>query len=204
MNQSRPLTPHIKIVRLASTEAFNTLLDKLKQGRMDNGKRGWGKLEPEVLRIIKLITLDLFVAWETSSELLVGYSRNASEFLKGGRYWDDKTGQKLFSQTVFLDVIDGLAALDYLEDRKAKQGSIGKSSRMKATQKLIDVMKKHGINWAAIDASPDPSSVIELKSVKDKQKNQTKLTFSDSADVAIPTMREALVGIYVMIAQIIT
>jgi hypothetical protein len=162
---------------------------------MGNGKRSWGKLEPEVQRLIKLITLDLFVAFQTSQELLVGYSRNASEFLKGGRYWDDKTGQKLFSQTVFLDVIDGLAALDYLEDRKAKQGSIGKSSRMKATQKLIDVMKKHGINWAAIDASPDPSNVIELKSKKDKQRNQTKLTFDDSTDVKIPTMREALVRI---------
>jgi len=176
MTQSRPLNPHIKLIRLASTDAFSTLLDNLKQQRMDNGKRGWGKLEPEVQRLIKLITLDLFVAFQTSQELLVGYSRNASEFLKGGRYWDDKTGQKLFSQTVFLDVIDGLAALDYLEDRKAKQGSIGKSSRMKATQKLIDVMKVHGINWAAIDASPDPSNVIELKSVKDKQRNQTPKT----------------------------
>jgi hypothetical protein len=66
---------------------------------------------------------------------------------------------------------------------------------MKATQKLIDVMKVHGINWAAIDASPDPSNVIELKSVKDKQRNQTKLTFDDNADVKIPTMRKALVGI---------
>ena len=44
---------------------------------------------------------------------------------------------------------------------------------MKTTPKLIDVMKKHGINWAAIDASLDPSSVIELKSEKDKQGNRT-------------------------------
>lgn len=83
---------------------------------MDNGKRGSGKLEPEVLRVITLITLDLFVAWETSSDLLVGYSRNAKEFLKGGRYWDDKAGQKLFAETVFLSVIDGLSALGYIDD----------------------------------------------------------------------------------------
>lgn len=72
MTQSRPLSPYIKLVRLASTEAFNTLLNELKQLREDNDKRGWGKLEPEVLRVIKLITLDLFVAFETSPELLVG------------------------------------------------------------------------------------------------------------------------------------
>ena len=101
----------------------------------------------------------------------------------------------MFTETVFLSVIDGLSALDYIDDRPDKQGSIGKSSRMKATQKLIDVMKVHGINWTAIDASPDPSNVIELKSVKDKQRNQTKLTFDDNADVKIPTMRKALVGI---------
>lgn len=195
MTQSRPLNPHIKLVRLALSEAFDTLLNDLKQYRMDNGKRGWGKLEPEVLRVITLITLDLFVAWETSSDLLVGYSRNAKEFLKGGRYWDDKAGQKLFTETVFLSVIDGLSALGYIDDEPAKQGSIGKSSRMKAKQKLIDVMKEHGINWSAIDASPDPSNVIELKSEKDKQENQTKLPFEDSVDVKIPTIRDALVGI---------
>ena len=72
MTQSRPLNHHIKLVRLALSEAFDTLLNDLKQYRMDNGKRGWGKLEPEVLRVIKLITLDLFVAFETSPELLVG------------------------------------------------------------------------------------------------------------------------------------
>ena len=195
MTQSRPLNPHIKLVRLALSEAFDTLLNDLKQYRMDKGKRGRGKLEPEVLRVITLITLDLFVAWETSSDLLVGYSRNAKEFPKGGRYWDDKAGQKLFTETVFLSVIDGLSALGYIDDEPAKQGSIGKSSRMKAKQKLIDVMKEHGINWSAIDASPDPSNVIELKSEKDKQENQTKLPFEDSVDVKIPTIRDALVGI---------
>ena len=77
----------------------------------------------------------------------------------------------------------------------AKQGSIGKSSRMKAKQKLINEMKDNGINWAAIDASPDPSNAIELKSEKDKQRNQTKLRFEDSVDVKIPTMRETLIRI---------
>jgi hypothetical protein len=72
MTQSCPLNPHIKLVRLASTEAFNTLLNELKQPREDNDKRGLGKLEPEVLRVITLIALDLFIAWETSLELLVG------------------------------------------------------------------------------------------------------------------------------------
>ena len=100
-NLSRPLNPHIKLVPFASTETFETLLGELKQWRKDNGKRGWGKLEPEVLRVIKLITLDLFAARLSSSEILVGYSRNAKEFTKSGRYWDDKGGQKLFTEIVF-------------------------------------------------------------------------------------------------------
>ncbi|HIC60687.1 MAG TPA: hypothetical protein EYO71_11510 [Rhodospirillales bacterium] len=194
-NLSRPLNPHIKLVPFASTETFETLLGELKQWRKNNGKRGWGKLEPEVLRVIKLITLDLFAAWLSSSELLVGYSRNAKEFTKSGRYWDDKSGQKLFTEKVFLSVIDGLAALNFLDDKRAKQGTIGQSSRIKATQMLIDVMKDNGITWAALDASPDPSSLIELKSKKDKQGNKTKLPYDDSVDARIPEMREALVRI---------
>ena len=120
-NLSRPLNPHIKLVPFASTETFEILLGELKQWRKNNGKRGWGKLEPEVLRVIKLITLDLFAAWLSSSELLVGYSRNAKEFTKSGRYWDDKSGQKLFTEKVFLSVIDGLAALNFLDDKRAKR-----------------------------------------------------------------------------------
>ena len=59
-------------------------------------------------------------------------------------------------ETVFLSIIDGLEALDYLEDRNAKQDHLGTTFRMMASQKLIDVMNKHGVNWSAIDASPDP------------------------------------------------
>ncbi len=195
MTHSRPLNPHIKLVRLASDGTFDILLSELKQSRMSNGIRGWGKLEPEVRRIIKLISLDLFSAWMTSPELLVGYSRNAAEFLKGGRYWDDKSGQKLFTETVFLSVVDGLAALNYLLDKRAKQGTSGESSRIKATQMLIDVMKDNGINWAAIDASPEPSEVIELKSKKDKFDRQIKLVFKDTDYVRIPEMRETVLRI---------
>ena len=86
---------------------------------MDNGKRSWEKLEPEVLSFIRLTTLGLFVAWETSSDLLVGYSHNAFELLKGGRYWEDTSDKKLFTETVILSVIDGLSALDYIDDRPA-------------------------------------------------------------------------------------
>jgi hypothetical protein len=195
MTHSRPLNPHIKLVRLASVETFDTLLIELKQWRKDNGKRGWGKLEPAVLRVVKLITLDLLTAWLSSPELLVGYSRNAAEFLKGGRYWDDKSGQKLFTETVFLSVVDGLAALNYLLDKRAKQGTSGESSRIKATQNLIDVMKGNGINWAAIDASPEPSEVIELKSKKDKFDKQIKLVFKDTDYIRIPEMRETVLRI---------
>ena len=59
-------------------------------------------------------------------------------------------------ETVFLSIIDGLEALDYLEGRNAKQDPLSTTFLMKASQKLIDVMNKHGVNWSAIDASPDP------------------------------------------------
>jgi hypothetical protein len=194
-NPSRPLNPHIKLVRVAKTDAFEVLLDELKLWRKDEGRRGWGKLEPEVLRVITLITLDLFSAWSTSPELLVGYSRNANEFLKGGRYWDNNSDKKLFTETIFLGVIDGLAALDYLVDKRAKQGTSGISSRIKATHKLIDIMKDNGINWAAIDASPEPSKVITLTTKKDGNNKKHLMEFDDSADEQIPAMREGLVKI---------
>ena len=97
-----------------------------------------------------------FSAWRTSPELLVKYSHNATQFLKGARYWNDRSGQKLFIEIVFLCIIDGLEALDYLEDRNAKQDPLGTTFRMRASQKLIDVINKQGVNWSTIDASPDP------------------------------------------------
>jgi hypothetical protein len=192
---SRAPNLNIKLVPQASTDTFQVLLDELKLWRKNEGKRAWGKLEPEVLRIIELIMLDLFTAWTSSPELLVGYSRNAQEFLKGGRYWDDKTSSKLFSQTVYLDVVDGLVALNYAEDFRAKQATSGKSSRIRATQKLIVVMKDNGINWAALDTSPEPSKVITLTTEKDGNDRKHLIEFDDNADEHIPAMREALVKI---------
>ena len=70
MERSRLLNPHVKFIRSAKTVAFDVLLDELKQLRSNNGKKGWGSKEPEVLRVVKLLALDLFTAWSTSSELL--------------------------------------------------------------------------------------------------------------------------------------
>ena len=187
---SRSLNHKVRPLPSASPEVFHVLLGELKKWRKAEGKRGWGKQEAEVLRLIQIVTLDLYSAWIASPRLRVGYSRNAQEFLRGGRYWDNKTGQKIFSQTIFLDVINGLSANGYAEDYRAKQSTIGISSRVRGTQSLIDLMTAHGISWAAIDRSPDYADLITLTSSKDAQSKKELIEFDDDADELIPTMRK--------------
>lgn len=189
---SRSLNHKVRLLSSASPEVFQVLLGELKKWRKAEGKRGWGKQEAEVLRLIQIVTLDLYSAWIASPRLRVGYSRNAQEFLRGGRYWDNKTGKKIFSQTIFLDVINGLSATGYAEDYRAKQSTIGTSSRVRGTQTLIDLMTAHGISWAAIDRSPDYADLITLTSSKDAQSKKELIEFDDDADELIPTMRKSL------------
>ena len=96
---SRSLNHKVRLLSGASPEVFYVLLDELKKWRKAEGKRGWGKQEAEGFRLIQIVTLDLYSAWIASPRLRVGYSRNVQEFLRGGRYWDNKTGKKIFSQT---------------------------------------------------------------------------------------------------------
>jgi hypothetical protein len=66
---------------------------------------------------------------------------------------------------------------------------------MKATQKLTNRMKSNGVNWSAIDASPDPANLIELKSNKNESNKRVRLGFKDIDYERIPEMRDAVLRI---------
>ena len=76
---SRSLNHKVRLLSSASPEVFQVLLGELKKWRKAEGKRGWGKQEAEVLRLIQIVTLDLYSAWMALPRLRVGYSRNAQE-----------------------------------------------------------------------------------------------------------------------------
>jgi hypothetical protein len=48
VNNSHPFNSHIKLVCLASMNAFDTCLIELKQLRKDEATKGWGKLKPDL------------------------------------------------------------------------------------------------------------------------------------------------------------
>ena len=159
---SRRNDPHVRLHGNQLDVLFALLLKRLSNLRKSNGKRDWGKSETSIQRHLNIITADLCAAWEADPELLVGYSRNHKEFKKGGSYYDDVSKNPLISRTAFLEVIDGLAELGYIQNDVAKQGGQGVSSRMKAKPKLIRLFQDNKVNWASITRDPD-AEVLELR-----------------------------------------
>ena len=131
-----------------------------------------------LLKHIEIIILDLYVCWLSDPERFVGYSRNAKEFKKDGSYYDGFNKKPFLSENAFLGVIDTLGELDYIDNHIATQGREGRSSRMRATQKLLDLFKTHEVLPPMIGRSKD-EQVILLNSKKDSAGEKEKIWYKD-------------------------
>ncbi|QBQ55530.1 hypothetical protein [Nitrosococcus wardiae] len=88
---------------------------------------------------LKVVILDLYVAWLSDPELWIGYSRDHHDYQVDSRYNKLHIGYRALIQ-----VIDSLADSGYIEHKKGfndRRTGIGFQSRMRAKKKLINLIK---------------------------------------------------------------
>jgi len=183
--------PYVSCIRETVHDLYQEMLEPWKA--LHSKKRDPDKRYRRILiEHLEIIILDLYVCWQSSSDRFIGYSRNHKEFQKGGSYYDGFHDKPFLSKKAFPEVIDTLAKLDYIDSYKTKTGREGKSSRMRATDKLISFLEDHGVNPAAITRS-EYEQVIKLNSEKTRGK-KTKIWYRDKdhRDANISQMRKNL------------
>lgn len=103
---------------------------------------------------IKIVVLDLVIAWSAAAEEndlrsvlgrpFVAYSRDKNSYSSGSRY-----AALHIKYPYILAVIDALCALGYVEHKKGFQDrrtGIGRQSRMRATMKMMELTIQHRIS----------------------------------------------------------
>ncbi len=130
----------------------------------------------KIKRHIENVVLDLYSAWHGDPTKSIGYSRDEKHFKRkqpkwksGGSYYDYLNKKPLLSKTFFLSAIDFLIDGDYVssetapsykETAKAKLPRSKFSSRIRAKEKLIELLHHHGVNWAAIQTDLNRSFIV--------------------------------------------
>ena len=96
-----------------------------------------------ILKHLKAVTLDAYIAHQADPEVFIGYSRARSGYGKGTRM-----ARLFFGYRPMMRVIDGLETLGYLENHIGfydHNRRSGYQSRMRATPALIDLIKTGGV-----------------------------------------------------------
>ena len=96
-------------------------MNDLKKVRQDNGKRSWGKLEPEVLRVINLITLNLFIVRAISKNVLSDVMEVSFKEIIEGEPTIDAKETLLDGASKFYSLND-YSVDDYLKDQSTHSG----------------------------------------------------------------------------------
>lgn len=150
-------------------ECLRSFLDEMKKGHWIITKR----YEPLYRKAIRVFILDLFVAHETDPETYLSYSRSKDDYLKAGRF-----GKLYLSYNPTMKVKDFLQMNGYIEDHEGrydKNTNKGRYSRMKATDKLIKVLKEeYKIEIGQYCWDWDESS--ETVTLRDENKEDIKYT----------------------------
>lgn len=116
-----------------------------------------------------IIVINLFNCYIIDSNMSVYYQRNKSRYKSLKKYASIDVSHKFT-----VDIVDSLIDLGYAEGimghyyRNNSEGDCGKSSRMRATQKLIDLMNSYHIDVSGICRSSEETIVL-----KDKNKFKT-------------------------------
>ena len=145
------------------------IFEMIEKLRKQEGKRGFSTTDKNsIIRHIEIVVLDLLGAWETDPTMFIGYSRGKSNFTKqGGAYWNYEISSSYITHRKFLEVIDTLGQLMFIENRTECPGFKEFSSRMRAGPRLKKEFKQRGLNWPDIIYASNAPTII----VKDENKN---------------------------------
>jgi hypothetical protein len=129
-------------------EVVSRLYLEYLEFRENQGKRKINKAdEPKYSSHLNNIIADLHSAWLGDPDQFIGYNRGRANFREGGSYWDANKGKALLSYTLFINLIDFLCELDYIE--------------------LVNLLNGNKVTWASIRTDISNSAIV----VKDENKN---------------------------------
>ena len=144
-------------VRLLGNEQSSNLLNKLYEvvssSRSSKGIRGFGRQEDVIKDYIEQITADLYASWLSDTSIYTGYSRSSSAFSSKGAY-------RHIGKDNFLFIIDSLAEAGLIESHIQDPGLKRKSSRLRCTTKLAQLIEDNGLNWASIIRDPIMDNIV--------------------------------------------
>ncbi|WP_149574803.1 hypothetical protein [Xanthobacter oligotrophicus] len=175
-DRARPLDVHRWSDYPELNNCLNDIINELKANEQRERRRNQ-KAEKKFRAAIRCLTLDLYVAWKSDPSLLVAVARGKSHFGKKTRY-----SALYISYDQFIQAFNGLRDLGYLEivyeGFNDRQSEVSKTTRVRATQKLINTLTDKGaLTLASIRRSPpdEPHEIIILK-----DKNKRPIDYDDT------------------------
>ena len=154
---------------------------------------------------IKVVVLDLFIAWQDNPALALGYSRDKMKYGQGSRY------KKIFLKyKPMVAVCDALEALGYAEQRNGFYSHDthhpGETTRIRSTHKLIELILKCHIEREMIyrpilevqmkDASKNPLDVSTKATTKRLAPKVQRINeMLDSTDIVLRVTRNQYLDI---------
>ena len=141
-----------------------------------------------MLRHLKVVVLDLYVAYMRDPLVYVAYPRGSDAYAPDTRLHKLHLGLDSMKKA-----IDSLSTRGYLEDHggfKDRTTGIGYLSRMRATPRLISLIKDYDVVASMISREDDDVIVLREKDAEEDGKDKKELPFEDTDEIV--RMRENL------------
>ena len=170
-DHSKPLDVH----RWSEHPEINKLVDELwlqvvehALGGRSNNK---GKSDPK--RQLKVLLLDLYVAWQDDPALCIGVNRNSNAYKVDTRYNALHISRKIVA---LIDVLVEANYLDYLHGShdRVNNGRFSRTSRIRPSLKLQDKFSELGVSVSGIAHNYKQETVILTDYETDAEGNYTK------------------------------
>lgn len=130
---------------------------------------------------LKIVVLDLFIAWQDNPTLSLGYSRDKKNYGQGTRY------KKIhFKYKPMVAVCDALEDLDYAKQKKGfydHASGLSRQTRIRPTHKLIELILKCHIEREMIHRS-----ILEVQ-MRDASKNEIDVSAKATTKRLTPKVR---------------
>ena len=176
MEQEDNPSRHINLWRKATGKLAPKVIDRLDEIQTDVEGSEKRKARPTANRerfrqCLRAICLDLFYSYQFDPNLEIGVHRGNDKLTKNPTYPDFVTAR------VFVDALDGLAALGYIDTLSLGTEASGKSSRVRGTQKLVTKLSVAGMKNADLLETDD---LIRVKIDQGKGKPKRRIVFDET------------------------
>ena len=150
---SRPLDVH----RISDYPEVQRMITYLFDEMKSSGLIGKSPRK-KILKHLKVVVLDLYVAYLHDPLVYLGYSRRRDDYSGASRL-----GQLYLGYRPMIRVVDGLLDLGYLEHHKGFQDQAsgrGYLSRMRATPALIELIEKRNVTPFMVSYDLDETVIL--------------------------------------------